>query len=334
MINTAVVGAGYWGINIIRVLSELSNLKYICDLDIDTLNRKYGENKKFIDTTLTGDILDVMYDTDVEAIFIVTPPETHSSLATLSLTHGKHTFIEKPMTSSSKEAESLIKLSSKKKLKLGVGHTFLYSAPVLKVKEIIDSGELGEVLHIDMFRKNLGKFQSHCDVIYDLAPHDFSMLLFWFPGFSINRANVSLFSHFKGLQPDTSNIDILSSNNITVNLSYSWIYPFKIRDTYIIGSKKSLKYSDTDPNASVAVFDKGIERYSPSSFGDFICSYRTGDCYIPYIKIEEPLKKEIQSFLDCVEFGEDIVNDGNNGRDVVKLIEVIRKITPLETEVE
>jgi predicted dehydrogenase len=231
MIYTAVIGAGYWGTNIIRVLSELSSLKYICDLDINLLNRKYGENKKFVDTTLTSDMLDIMYDPEVEAVFIVTPPETHAGIAITALNNSKHVFIEKPMTATSKEADSLIKLSNKKKLKLGVGHTFLYSAPVIKTKEIIDSGELGDILHIDMSRKNLGKFQAHCDVIYDLAPHDFSMLLYWFPEFSIKSANVSLFGHFKGLQQDTSNIDILSTNGMTVALSYSWIYPYKVRDT-------------------------------------------------------------------------------------------------------
>jgi len=330
MLNTAIVGAGYWGTNIIRLLSELSYLKYICDADIHNINKKYKENKKFSETILTDDYLDVLLDKEVEAIFIATPPETHFKIAYESITNGKHVFIEKPMTASSKEAEKLIKLAKSKKVKLAVGHTFLYSAPVRKVKEIIDSGELGDILHVDMSRKNLGKFQANCDVIYDLSPHDLSMLLYWFDGFEIQNASVSLFGHFKGMQEDTSSINIVSTKGVTVNLSYSWVYPCKIRDTYIIGDKKSLLYSDTDPNNSIILYDKAIERPSPTSFGDFICSYRQGDCHIPYVKIEEPLKREVSAFLDAVSFDEDLINDGENGKKVVLLIEKLRSIAPLE----
>jgi predicted dehydrogenase len=327
MLNTAVIGGGYWGANIVRVLSKTSNLKYICDLDKHLLRRKY--EKEFPHAELLEDSQYVFLDKNIDAVFIATPPASHCGLATQALTAGKHVFIEKPMTVTEKESKSIIKLAKKKDLKIAVGHVFLYSSPVREVKRILDEGTLGEILHVSMTRQNLGRFQLHCDAIYDLAPHDLSMLLYWFPEFDIDEARVTLFHHFKKLQPDTAYVGILSKKDgPTVSLSYSWIFPHKIRNVVIVGDKKSIVYDDTNITTPVQVFDKGVE-ITTDTFGDFICSYRTGDIYSPYIPIKEPLLLEIEAFLDHIEYGDEIINTAQNGLEVVRLLELIKSSASL-----
>lgn len=330
-INTAVIGAGYWGSNIIRVLSEISNMKYIVDVDDFSLKKKYGDSSKFSSTFFLTDYEDLLSDKELDAVFIATPPETHYKIATDLLSAKLNVFIEKPMTSSSKEASKLISIAKKNKVKLAVGHTFLYSSPVIKIKEIIDSGELGEILHIQMNRENLGRFQTYCDVIYDLAPHDFSMLLYWFPGFDfkIEKSSVNLFQHYLGAQCDTASISLASNKKFTLNLSYSWIHPFKVRTTTIIGSKKSLLYDDTNTNAPVTIYNKGVNVLT-DNFGEFMCSYITGDVISPFVSIKEPLKLEIESFLNHILIDDCIPNDGVNGKDVVALIEKLRETKSFE----
>jgi predicted dehydrogenase len=337
MVNTAIIGAGYWGANLIRVLSEKSNLVYIVDQNKALLDVKFSDgNYKHV--CKTTDAIIPLEDREVEAVFIATPPETHFNLAKTALEHGKHVFIEKPMTRSSEEAKQLVKFASKRKrLKVAVGHVFLYSEPVKRVTQILQNKtcgcnievcpkqDLGDILHISMVRQNLGKIQAGCDVIYDLAPHDMSMLLHWFPDFDIAEVKSSLFQHDKRIPADTAVIGIVTKSGMTVQLNYSWIYPRKVREVTFIGSKKSLVYTDTDPNEPIKIYDKGFI-LEPSNFGDYICSYRTGDCYTPYVNIREPLSQEVQAFLDCIEFDEPILNTIENGKRVVELMEKIKGI--------
>lgn len=334
MVNTAIIGAGYWGSNLIRILINKSNLLYIADMDGPLLDKKFSDGI-YRNIDRVTDLLIPMEDKDIEAIFIATPPETHFSIAKQALENGKHIFIEKPITRSSEEAKQLIKLARKNKLKIAVGHVFLYSEPVKAIKKILDNSscgcnfevcpkqDLGDIFHVSMVRQNLGKIQSGCDVVYDLAPHDMSMLLYWFPDFEIESAEVSLFQHDKRLQPDTALIGIKAKSGMSVQLNYSWIYPKKVREVTFIGSKKSLIYTDTDPNEPIKIFDKGFI-LEPNNFGDYICSYRTGDCYSPFVTIKEPLAQEIQAFLDYIEFDDPIINTAENGKKVVELMERIR----------
>lgn len=337
MINTAIIGAGYWGANLVRVLNDKSNLTYIVDQNKALLDVKFSHgNYRTIDKAT--DAIIPIEDKNVEAIFIATPPETHFQLAKLALEHGKHVFIEKPMTRSSAEAKELLKIANKrKKLKMAVGHVFLYSEPVKLVKRILTNTtcgcnievcpkqDLGNILHISMVRQNLGKIQAGCDVIYDLAPHDMSMLLHWFPDFDIAEVKSSLFQHDKRIPADTAIVGMTAKSGMTVQLNYSWIYPRKIREVTFIGSSKSLVYTDTDPNEPIKVYDKGFI-LEPSNFGDYICSYRTGDCYTPYVNIREPLSQEVQAFLDYIEFDEPILNTAENGKRVVELMEKIKGV--------
>ena len=329
MLNTAAIGTGYWGTNVVRVLSKTSNLKYICDLDEALLNRSYS--KGFSNAELVSDYRYVLEDRTIDAVFIATPPSTHHKIAIAALEAGKHVFIEKPMTVTSAEAKDIVKLSDKKDLKVAVGHVFLYSAPVLQVKKILDEGSLGEILHVSMTRQNLGRFQPHCDAIYDLAPHDLSMLLYWFPGFDIEESRVTVFHHYKKLQPDTAYVGLTTKNGgPTVSLSYSWVFPHKIRNVVIVGERKSIVYDDTNVNSPVQVFDKGVEIMN-DNFGDFICSYRTGDIYSPYVAIKEPLTLEITAFLDHIEYGDEIANTAENGKRVIELLEAIKRQGDIDT---
>lgn len=330
MIKTALIGGGYWGPNLARVLLATSELQWICDVNPDVLDVKFS-SQQFKHIQKTTDSEDVLEDSQVEAVFIATPPETHYDLAKSVISKRKHVFVEKPMTHDSRQAKELVRLATKARVKLGVGHVFLYSEPVIKVKQLlvgsdIDQPDIGEVKHVSMTRQNLGRFQAGCDVIYDLAPHDISMLLYWFPDFEIQSAVVSLFQHDARLQPDTAYVGIRTPGGMTVSLNYSWIYPKKIREVIIVGDKRGIVYDDGRSDEPVRIYDKGIFVAS-NDFGGFICNYRSGDVSSPLVKIKEPLMQEVRAFLDWVEIDEPILNDGENGYQVVRIMEKIKEFS-------
>jgi len=320
MINIGVVGCGYWGPNIIRNFNSLKEcrVKTICDLSEERLAHM---TKLYPSFKTTPDYDQLVNDPDIDAIAIATPVYTHFDLAKKSLEAGKHTLIEKPMASSVAECEKLKELSEKQNLTLMVGHTFLYSQPVRRIKEVINDGELGKILYISSRRLNLGLFQPDINVAWDLAPHDISIILYVMDSHPISvncqgKANVN-----KGIE-DVTTMTIDFKNNGFATINSSWLDPNKIREMTFVGSKKMLVYDDIEPNEKVKIYDKRVEKPPHyDTFGEFHHSYHYGDIYSPYIKQDEPLKIECQHFLDCIKTGTPPLSGANQSLRVVQVLE-------------
>ena len=320
VLNIAVVGCGYWGPNLIRNFNALpgSNLKKVSDIDTGRL-KHMKDLYPNIETTTKYD--DIINDSDIDAVIISTPVHLHYELAQKSLQSGKHTFIEKPMASSTAECSKLIELASKQNLILMVGHTFIFTPAVRKIKEIIKSGELGEIYYINSQRLNLGLFQKDINVAWDLAPHDISIIIYILEQLpeSVNcqgKANVS-----SGIE-DITNMTISFSDGGFATIQSSWLDPNKIRKMTFVGSKKMLVYDDTEPLEKIKIYDKRVE--TPpyyDSFGEFQYSYHYGDMYAPYLKQIEPLRMECLHLLDCIKTGAKPESCGEEGMKVVQILE-------------
>lgn len=320
VLNTAVVGCGYWGPNLIRNFYALpeNNVKKVCDLDSKRLAH-IKDLYSDIETTTKFD--SILSDSSIDAVVIATSVNSHFELAKASLQAGKHTFIEKPMASSAEQCQKLIELAVKKNLTLMVGHTFIYTSAVRKIKEIIDSGELGEIYYINSQRLNLGLFQKDINVAWDLAPHDITIILYVMNQIPVSvncqgKANIS-----PGIE-DITNMTINFTNGGFATIQSSWLDPNKIRKITFVCSKKMLVYDDTEPLEKIKIYDKGV-KVPPyyDSFGEFQYSYHYGDIYSPYLKQTEPLKTECQHFLDCIKKRKKSESDGREGMKVVQILE-------------
>lgn len=320
MHNVGVVGCGYWGPNLIRNFSALSGcrVKYVCDMCQDRLDHMA---RLYRDAAVTPSVDDLLGDSAVDAVAIATHVNSHYGLAKKSLLAGKHTFIEKPMASSTAQCRELMELARQQGLQLMVGHTFIYSSPVRKIKEIIDSGEIGDLLYVSARRLNLGLFQRDINVTWDLAPHDISIVLYLF-----GEPPVSVSCHGKAhVNPGIEDISMLIlhyANGKFVSIQSSWLDPQKIREMKFVGSKKMICYDDTETNEKIKVYDKCVEpppHYD--TFAEFHYSYHYGDMYSPYIPQSEPLKVECQHFLDCIDGRAACLSGGPEGANVVEILE-------------
>ena len=320
MYNIAVVGCGYWGPNLIRNLNSLSDcvLKSVCDINSDRLIHMKSLYPS-VETTFNFD--DLIKNRDIDAIVVATPVKSHYEMAKKALLAGKHTFIEKPMARSSKQCEELISLAEKRNLVLMVGHTFIYSSPIKKIKEIVSSGELGELQYISARRLNLGLLQKDINVAWDLAPHDISIILYVL-GKEPVSVNCQGKSHVaKGVE-DVTNMTLNFSNGAFGIIQSSWLDPNKIRETVFIGKKKMLVYNDVEPIEKIRIYDKRVEAPPHyDSFGEFQYSYHYGGVYSPYLQLVEPLKVECQHFLDCIRTGAKSESSGTEGLQVVRILE-------------
>jgi predicted dehydrogenase len=317
-IRVGVVGLGYWGPNLARNLQELdgAELGGLCDQQSDRLGalaRRYPSARSFRE-------LDQLLDApDIDAVAIATPVGSHFALAEAALNAGKHVFIEKPLAASSAEAASLIELADERGLVLMPGHTFLYSPPVMLIRELIESGDLGEIYFISMSRVNLGLHQSDVSVAWDLGPHDFSILRYWLgesPEFvsALSRACV-----FPGL-PDVAFINMQFPSETVAHVELSWLAPSKLRRTTIVGSQKMVVYDDTS-NEPVRIFDSGVDFPHHDNFGEFRLSYRTGDIISPTVRGTEPIRSELADFCECVRTGSVPRSSAEVGLEVVQMIE-------------
>src|SRR3954454_7549316 len=293
-VRVAVVGLGYWGPNLLRVLIEMSGVKvkYICDLDEERLGR-YA--RRYPGTIATRRFEDVLEDPDVHAVVIATPVFTHHELALRALRAGKHTMVEKPLAPSTANAEELRRIADEQRLVLMCGHTFLYSPPVRAVKEIIQRQELGDIYFISASRVNLGLHQRDVSVVWDLGPHDFSILLYWLEEFPEWVRAVGRDSVVKGI-PDVASIDMVFPSGILANVDLSWLAPSKLRRTVVVGSEKMVVYDDGAAEP-VRVFDHGVVYKDPETFGQYHLSYRTGDIVSPKLDTVEPIELELTDFV-------------------------------------
>jgi predicted dehydrogenase len=323
-IRLGVIGSGYWGPNLIRNYVALPEAEVVCVADVkqDRLDHIKGLYPK-IETT--KDYTDFFY-MNLDAVVVATPPASHFALAKDCMERGLHAFVEKPITLNSRDAEELVNLAEEKDLTLMVGHTFEYNPVVRKIKEIIDSGELGKIYYIDAMRLNLGLFQSDMNVLWDLAPHDISILLYLLDQDPVSVGARGGDCIFKG-KHDVAYMHLKFPDNVLAHVHVSWLDPCKVRRYTVVGSRKMLVYDDVESLEKIKIYDKGVETppYT-DTFGDFQCSYRYGDVIIPHIRFTEPLRIESQHFIDCIlNRCEEPLTSGRDGLKVVKILETAQQ---------
>jgi predicted dehydrogenase len=323
-IAVGVVGCGYWGPNLLRNFKVLPNcrVKAMCDASEERLKHMRSlypdvEGVKDFDYLLNGVGLD--------AVIVATPVRHHYSLAKASLLAGKHTLIEKPMATSSAECEELIEIARTNGLVLMVGHTFLYSTPVQKITEIVQAGDIGEIRYINSRRLNLGLFQRDINVAWDLAPHDISIILHVL-GEKPEAVNCQGNAHVTPGIEDVTNISLSFKHKRFATIQSSWLEPRKVREMTIVGTRRMIVYDDLQTLEKIRIYDVRVERPPHyDTFADFHYSYHYGDSYIPHIRQEEPLKAECQHFLDCIETGLKPLTGGNEGLELVRILEAASK---------
>jgi predicted dehydrogenase len=317
-VSVGMAGLGYWGPNLLRVLADRQDIEvaWICDLREDRLERFARRYPTARSTTRSTDLLE---DPSLDAVLIATPVFTHFELASQSLEAGKHTFVEKPLAASSGEADRLLGLAADSGLALMCGHTFLYSPPVRAVKELLDRGELGEIYFISSSRVNLGIHQPDVSVVWDLGPHDFSILRHWLEELPETISATGRDSILDGV-PDVAFLSLRFPSGIVANLEMSWLAPSKLRRTVLVGSEKMVIYEEGGYEP-VRVFDHGVVYRDPGTFGEYQLSYRTGDILSPKIEGAEPLALEMEAFVRSIHRGKAPDGHGELCRDVVRMIE-------------
>lgn len=324
MINIGVIGVGYWGPNLIRnfVANPDTNMRICCDLKDERL--KYI-NSLYPAVTVTKNYLDIINNPGVDLIAVCTPVLTHYEVAKAALNAGKHVLIEKPMTATSRQAEELINLAERKNLRIFVDHTFIFTGAVRKIKEYIQKGELGEVYYFDSVRINLGLFQHDVNVLWDLAPHDVSImhhLLANKPEYVV--ANGA--AHFNSGLEDVAYLTVYFPNNLIAHIHTNWLSPVKIRQTLIAGSKKMVVWDDNQPSEKVRIYDKGVEMIqTPDQVYNLLVQYRTGDMFCPKIDGMEALTAEINHIVECLQQNKSAIADGKAGWIVVKILEAAQE---------
>jgi predicted dehydrogenase len=318
MIRFGVIGYGYWGPNVARNLQGLDStrVEVICDKSPAALARA---RKAHPGVQTVSDSAEVLRSREIDAVAVVTPVWAHYELAKAALEHGKHVFIEKPFTSTSSQAEQLIELAARKKLTIMVDHTFLFTGAVRKIRELTESGTLGDLYYYDSLRVNLGLFQHDVSVIWDLAPHDLSIMdhiIKCKPEAIVATGE----KHLNGVE-DVAFMTIYFPRNIIAHINVNWLSPVKIRTTLIGGQKKMLVWNDLVADEKVRVYDKGVEITSGEGIRDLLVNYRTGDMWAPQVEQLEALHVELNYFADCVMNNKTPFNDGHAGARVVRMLE-------------
>lgn len=319
-IKVGVVGCGYWGPNLIRNFRSLQDctLKVMCDFNEERLT-----HLKMLYPEVKGETNfdNLVNSAGLDAIVIATTLKSHYAMAKASLLAGKHTFIEKPMAASLEECQELIEIAEKNGLVLMIGHTFLYSAAVKKIKEIVDWGDLGEIRYISARRLNLGLFQREINVAWDLASHDISIIQY-IMGEMPTSVNCRGSAHITPNVEDVTSMCLTFGKDRSAIVHSSWLDPRKVREMTIVGSKRMIVYDDVAPLEKIRVFDARVERPPHyDTFAEFHYAYHYGDVYAPYIKQEEPLKIECQHFLDCIREGKTPLSSGVQGMETVRILE-------------
>jgi predicted dehydrogenase len=318
LLRVAVIGYGYWGPNIVRNVSSLANceLVAICDKSPAALKRAQRANPH---AQLTTNFAEVLQSPDVDVVAVVTPVWTHYELAKAALENGKHVFVEKPFTSAPWQAEELIELAARKNLKIMVDHTFLFSGAVRKIREIVDAGTLGPLYYFDSTRVNLGLFQHDVSVVWDLAPHDLS-IMDYIIGEKPEAVVATGSSHLNGLA-DMAFITIYFPRNIIAHVNVNWLSPVKVRTTLIGGKDKMLVWNDLEADEKIKIYDKGVQMTSGQGVYDLLVSYRSGDVWAPKVQQTEALRVELDYFIECITHSKVPINDGVAGLRVVKLLD-------------
>ncbi len=319
-LTVGVVGCGYWGPNLVRNFRFLPDctLKTICDVNRDRLAHLAA---LYPGLNCEQRFEAMVADRELDTIVVATSVKHHFAMAKASLLAGKHTLVEKPLAASVEQCEELVSLAKKQGLILMVGHTFLFSPAVRKIKEIIDNNDIGEIRYISARRLNLGLFQPDINVTWDLAPHDLSIILYIMEEmpFSVNCRGVA---HITPGIEDVTSMNLHFSNERSAIVQSSWLDPRKVREMTIVGSERMIVYDDVAPQEKIKIYDVHVKRPPHyDTFAEFHYAYHYGDTYSPYIKQDEPLKAECQHFLDCIRTGRTPLTSAESGRDVIKILE-------------
>lgn len=323
-LGVAVVGCGYWGPNLVRNFSACSATEVVslCDQSTEAVARVAAACPS---ARREADFRDVLADPAVEAVAVATPVTTHGPLVTAALRAGKHVLVEKPMALSAREAEELVRLADRSGLTLMVDHTFIYSAAIRKIKELIDTGELGEIFYVDSVRINLGIFQNDVNVIWDLAPHDLSIVEHLLGKLPRSVAATGT-CHTKSDLEDVAYLSLDFGGSLLASFHVNWLSPVKVRHLIIAGSKKSLVYNDLNHWEPVKVYDRGITvDESPEARRGVLINYRTGDIWSPHLETSEPLQNVVSHFAECVRTGQRPLSDGEAGLRVVRILEAAQR---------
>jgi predicted dehydrogenase len=316
--NFGVIGYGYWGPNIVRNLTLLEDSKVLAISDLSPAAQERAQ-KAYPDVKVTGDPMDIILSTKIDAVAIVSPVWTHFELAKAALENGKHVFVEKPFTSTAAQGEELINLAQKKNLKIMVDHTFLFTGAVRKISQLLEEEALGKLYYYDSTRVNLGLFQHDVNVLWDLAPHDLSIM-----DYLIKETPEAVVAtgqkHLNGHE-DIAFMTVYFPNKVIAHINVNWLSPVKIRTTLIGGEKKMLVWNDLEADEKLKVYDRGVNITSNEGVYNLLVHYRSGDMWAPQVEQGEALRRELTYFVECVSSGQEPFNDGCSGLRVVRMLE-------------
>jgi predicted dehydrogenase len=321
-VNVALVGCGYWGPNLARNFYQLPGAELVacCDLDAGNLRRL----EALYPARVTTDLKTILSDPEVEAVALATPVGTHYELARRALLAGKHVLVEKPLATSSAEGQALIDLARRQQRVLMVGHVFEYNPAVLKIKDLIGEGQIGQVYYLYSNRVNLGRVQSDINALWSIAPHDVSIALFLLEAIP-EEVSARGACYLNGQVEDVVFVSMFFPGGVMAHVQASWLDPSKVRRMTIVGSEKMILYDDVASEGKVRIYDKGVYRKGDSIYGEFQYKLHSGDIYIPKIDMSEPLRNECAHFVECVQTGATPRTDGQNGLRVVRVLEAAQR---------
>src|SRR5579862_5370907 len=322
MIRIGVIGYGYWGPNIVRNFHthDCSEVTLVADKSSKAQERLHKSHPSIAFTT---DPMEVIKSKDIDLVAVVTPVWTHYELAKAALENGKHVFVEKPFTSNVGQAEALIELAQRKNLKIMVDHTFLFTGAVRKIKQLLQEGALGKLYYYDSTRVNLGLFQHDVNVVWDLAPHDLSIMDHVIEG-NPEALVATGQKHLNGFE-DVAYITLYFPDKVIAHVNVNWLAPVKVRTTLIGGEKKMLGWNDLEADEKVKVYDKGVDINNREGLYELLVNYRSGDMWSPQLEQVEALRQELAYFIHCIASGTEPLNDGAAGLRIVKMLEAANK---------
>jgi predicted dehydrogenase len=320
--KVGVIGLGYWGPNLMRSIISIGGMEVIgCDKD----ERRLKEVKRmFPNANFIRDYEELISDDEVKAVLVSTPVCSHYSIASDLLNGGKDVFVEKPLAESSDKARKLIATAAEKGCILMVGHIFEYNDAVIKIGDIIKNDEVGELQYITSTRVNLGIHRKDVNVLWDLAPHDLSIIFKWVDSEPVSVSTMAKASVVNGL-PDVAFVQMAFDCGMIADIQVGWLAPSKVRETIIVGSKKMIVYDETNPQEKVKIYNSGIDFENPQDYGEFLLSYRSGDILSPTLSNKEPLRVEMEHFLECVRDRKKPLTDGYKALRVIKVIEMAER---------
>jgi predicted dehydrogenase len=317
-VNFGVIGYGYWGPNIVRNLTSLEDSQVLAIAEMSPSARKRAQTA-YPGISVTADARDVISSSKIDAVAVITPVWTHYELAKAALENGKHVFVEKPFTSNAAQAEELINIAQKRHLTIMVDHTFLFTGAVKKISQLIDEGTLGKLYYYDATRVNLGLFQHDINVLWDLAPHDLSIMDYLIKT-SPEAVVATGQKHLNGHE-DVAYMTLYFPEKVIAHINVNWLSPVKVRTTLMGGEKRMLVWNDLEADEKVKVYDKGVDVTNREGVYELLVNYRSGDMWAPQLEQVEALRQELSYFVQCVSSGQQPINDGCAGLRVVKMLE-------------